>query len=545
MASSEGHGPRGRVHLVGAGPGDPGLLTARALELIARADTILYDRLIPATALEGASPAAELLFVGKQGGGESVPQEHTQRLLIDRALAGREVVRLKGGDPFVFGRGGEEALALREAGIEFTIVPGVTAGVAAPACAGIPVTHRGLATGVAFVTGHTQAGVDGDAQELAPDVDFEALARFPGTLVFYMSVRALGSIAASLLRAGRDGDEPAALVERGTLPDQRVIAATLASLAEVAERERVKAPTIAVIGQVAALADRIAWRPRGPLAGTSVAVTRARARASELARRLQALGASVVQAPSIRTLARPSEPIDPTPYDLVCLTSPVGVELLFERLDDGRHPRGDARALARTRVAAIGPGTARALAERGILADVVPERYVAEALVEALAGVEVGRALVGAAAGAREVLPDALRARGAQVEVVALYDTVAEPLTPAAREQARRADYVTFTSASAVRFFLQALASGEGEAPETTAQGGEAGSGPSASDTQRRLGAGALSEHTRAISIGPVTSAALREHGIEPHVEARRHDVDGLIDALLADAAERATDRDA
>jgi uroporphyrinogen III methyltransferase / synthase len=529
--------PRGRVHLVGAGPGDPGLLTARALELIARADTILYDRLIPATALDGARPEAELLFVGKQGGGESVAQEHTQQLLIERALAGREVVRLKGGDPFVFGRGGEEALALRAAGIDFTVVPGVTAGVAAPAYAGIPVTHRGLATGVAFVTGHTQAGVDGD-EGRAPDVDFQALARFPGTLVFYMGVRALGSIAAALVQAGRDGAEPAALVERGTLPDQRVIAATLASIAEVAEVERVRAPAIAVIGQVAELADRIAWQPRGELAGTSVAVTRARARTSELAQRLEALGASVVQAPSIRTVPRPGESIDPAGYDLVCLTSPAAVELLFERMDDGHHPPGDARALAQARVAAIGPGTARALAARGIVADFVPERYVAEALVDALADVEVGQALVARASEARDVLPDALRARGARVDVVALYDTVAEPLSAQAREQARRADYVTFTSASTVRFFLQALRVASRES--TAAGGGESGRGAGdGEDRWSASGDGALSPHTRVVSIGPVTSASLREHGIEPHVEAERHDIDGLVQALVDDWGRR------
>jgi uroporphyrinogen III methyltransferase/synthase len=505
--------PVGRVHLVGAGPGDPGLLTARALELIARADTILYDRLIPPAALDCARADAELLFVGKQGGGDSVPQEHTQQLMIERALAGSEVVRLKGGDPFVFGRGGEEALALREAGIDFTIVPGITAGVAALAFAGIPVTHRGLATGVALVTGHE----DPDKQE--SELDFDALARFPGTLVFYMGVRSLERIATALIAAGRPGSEPAAVVERGTLPSQRTITGTLASIADLAVREQVTAPAITVVGAVAGLAEQIAWLPESPLAGLSVAVTRARARSSALARRLEALGANVVQAPSIRTVPLPAEPIDPTPYDLVCLTSPVGVELLFERLNDGRHPRGDARSLAGARIAAIGPGTARALAEHGVLADVLPERFVAESLVDALADVEVGRALIARASEARDVLPDALRARGAQVDVVALYETVAEPLSAPVREQARQADYATFTSSSTVRFFLQALRGSDHEASTE--------------------GADELSPHTRVVSIGPVTSATLREHGIEPQVEAERHDIDGLVQALVADAARR------
>jgi uroporphyrinogen III methyltransferase / synthase len=557
-AAEDAGGERGRVHLVGAGPGDPGLLTARALELIARADTILYDRLIPPSALDGARADAELLFVGKMPhhpGGEAVPQERTQQLMIERALAGREVVRLKGGDPFVFGRGGEEALALRAAGIEFTVVPGVTAGVAALAYAGIPVTHRGLATGVALMTGHTQedapdgggaAGEDPDRDETR--LDFDALAAFPGTLVFYMGVRALGRIADSLMRAGRDGSEPVALVERGTLPDQRTLRATLATLAATAEREQVCAPAITVIGPVAALAEQIQWREPVPLAGVSVAVTRARARASELARRLESLGASIVQAPSIRTVPRPAEPIDPSAYDLVCLTSPVGVELLFERLHDGRHPRGDARALARARVATIGPGTARALAEHGIVADFVPERYVTESLVQALTGLDVRRALVARAGEARDVLPDALRARGAQVDVVALYDTVAEPLSANAREAARGADYITFTSSSTVRFFLQALAEDEAGSERRAGQEGPEGEEESlereegGEEKEKRRyedagGRGGLAPHTRVVSIGPVTSATLREYGIEPDLEAERHDIDGLVQALLADAA--------
>jgi uroporphyrinogen III methyltransferase/synthase len=507
----------GRVHLVGAGPGDPGLLTARALELIASADTILYDRLIPAQALDGARPDAELLFVGKQGGGDSVPQERTTALMIERARQGREVVRLKGGDPFVFGRGGEEALALRRAGIEFGVVPGVTAGVAAAAYAGIPVTHRGISTAVALVTGHTREGTphDGgkgreDPETPEPELDWDALAAFPGTLVFYMGVSQLERIADALIEAGRPAGEAAALVERGTLPDQRSVTGTLATIAELARNERVKAPAIAVVGPVAGLAESLEWRPLGPLTGRTVAVTRARAQTSELAQRLADLGASVVQAPTIRTRALPGPPLDPGPYDLICLTSPNGVELLFERLDDGTHPPGDARALAHARVAAIGPGTARALAEHGIVADVMPERFVAESLVEALSSIDVRRVLMARASEGRDVLPDALRARGAEVDVLALYETVAEPLSERALEQARTADYVTFTSSSTVHHFLEAAHGGG--APGTL-----------------------LSPATRIASIGPVTSATLREHGLEPHVEARRHDIDGLVEALLAD----------
>jgi uroporphyrinogen III methyltransferase / synthase len=502
----------GHVYLVGAGPGDPGLLTARALELIAAADVILYDRLIPSAALDGARAEAEVLFVGKEGGGPSVPQEQTEALILDRARSGRTVVRLKGGDPFVFGRGGEEALALRKAGIPFEIVPGVTSGVAASAYAGIPVTHRGLATAVALVTGHTR-------EEGPPEsaLDWPALAAFPGTLVFYMGVRQLPQIAASLIAAGRPAAEPVAIVERGTLPDQRTVTGTLQSIAEVAQREKVRAPAITVVGPVAELAGQLEWREdrdRCPLRGRTVAVTRARAQSSGLARRLQELGASVVQAPTIRTQPLPGPAPELASYDLVCFTSPNAVEALFARLaaagEDLPASDRDARAFAGVRLAAIGPGTARALAEHGLVADIVPERSVAESLLQALADVPVERALVARAKEARDVLPDALRARGAEVDVLALYETVAEPLPPRALEQARGADYITFTSSSTVRFFLDAAG-----------------------------GAGGLSPETRIVSIGPVTSETLREHGLAPHVEAEDHDVDGVVRALLKDAASK------
>ncbi len=493
----------GRVYLVGAGPGDPGLLTARALELIATADTILYDRLIPTSALDGARTDAELLFVGKQGGGESIPQEQTEELLVARARAGRAVVRLKGGDPFVFGRGGEEALRLRAACIPYEIVPGVTAGVAAAAYAGIPVTHRGLSIGVALVTGHEAPDKDTETS-----LDWPALAAFPGTLVFYMGVRALPSIARSLIDAGRSPEEPVAIVERGTLPDQRTVTGTLATISEIARAEDVRAPSITLVGPVAALAQELSWLPPAPLAGLTVAVTRARASASGLARQLESLGARVVQAPAIRTVPLPGPAPDLASYDLVCLTSPVGVDALFERLRTGGL---DARAFAGVRVAAIGPGTAEALATYGIVADVIPERAVAEGLVEALSDLTppVHRALIARASEGREVLPEALREQGAEVDVLALYETRAEDAPAQLLQEALAADYLTFTSASTVRFLLRAL--GEQR--------------PSAA--------------TRIASIGPITSGALREHGLEPHVEASPHDIDGLVQALLTDAASR------
>ncbi len=482
-------GARMTAYLVGAGPGDPGLLTARALELIAAADVILHDRLIPGEALAGARPGAEVIDVGKVGGGEQVPQEETTRLLVEHARAGRTVVRLKGGDPFVFGRGGEEAQALRAAGCEYEIVPGVTAGVAAPAYAGIPVTQRGLASAVAFVTGHE------DPSKPETAVDWAALAAFPGTLVFYMGVRQLPRIAEQLAAHGRDPGQPAAIVERGTLPEQRVLRTTLAALGE----QDARAPAVTVVGPVAALADELAWLGRGPLAGQAIAVTRARAQASGLAARLRALGARVVEAPAIRIEPLDLELPDPRGYDLLVLTSPNGVEQLFARVRD-------ARALAGPTIAVIGPGTAAALRARGVEPDVVPRRAVGEGLAEALAGRAFARALVARAQDARDLVPDALRAAGTEVDDVALYRTVAEPLDDDARAAALRADWATFTSASSVRFFHEAAGTLDGP---------------------------------RLASIGPVTSAALRELGREPDLEASDHTPDGLIAALVEAAGRR------
>ena len=495
----------GVVYLVGAGPGDPGLMTARSLELIASADSILHDRLIPDTALAGARDDAEVLYVGKEPGDASVPQERIHDELVDRARRGLAVVRLKGGDPFVFGRGGEEAEALHAAGVPFEVVPGVTAGVAAPAYAGIPVTHRDDASAVAFVTGHEDPAKDETA------LDWQGLARFPGTLVLYMGVKNLPDIAARLADAGRDPAEPAAAVERGTLPGQRQVVATLATLADAVAEAGLRPPSILIFGPVAARHDAIGWLERRPLHGKRVVVTRARAQASGLAATLGALGAEVVQLPVIRIEPRieAAEVRDAVEalhtYALVCLTSPNGARLLFDAMAAGGR---DARALAQAQVAAIGPGTAAALCERGVIADVVPERSVAEALAEALAEVPVeGKpVLVARAAEARDVLPDALRERGAEVDVVALYATLRDDPDPAAVEAAMAADYATFTSSSTVRNFLEVTS-------------------------------GRMPEGARIVSIGPVTSAALREAGATVDVEAERHDPGGLVEALLADVA--------
>ncbi len=512
---------RGLVYLVGAGPGDPGLMTARSLELIDTADAIYYDRLIPPGALDGAREDAELVYVGKAPGKPSVPQGEIGERLIAAAREGKSVVRLKGGDPFVFGRGGEEGEALHEAGVEFEIVPGITAGVAASAYAGIPVTHRDDASAVAFVTGHE----DPDKDESA--LDWEALARFPGTLVFYMGVKRLADNAAALIAAGRDANEPAAAIERGTMDGQRTVVATLGALAETVEREGIGAPALIVIGPVVERRQELAWLERRPLHGRRVVVTRARAQASGLATTLRGLGAEVVELPAIRIEPRiESDEVQGAverigDYALICVTSSNGAHLLFKAL---RAAGLDARALSGpekqqvrrvgtvaktgTAVAAIGPGTARALAKHGVAADIVPERFVAESLVEALAEVEVSgkRVLLARAADARDVIPEHLTGRGAEVDVVALYETVREEPSPEAVEAAQSADYVTFTSSSTVRNLTDALGD-------------------------------RFPKEARIVSIGPVTSEAVQDAGLEVHVEAERHDVEGLVAALLTDAA--------
>jgi uroporphyrinogen III methyltransferase/synthase len=488
----------GRVILVGAGPGDPGLMTVRALQVIAQADVILYDKLIPPTALDGARPDALLLDVGKIGGGEQVPQDETHRLLLTHAQEGKVVARVKGGDPFVFGRGGEEAQLCREHGIAFEVVPGVTAGIAGPAYAGIPVTQRNMAAAVAFVTGHE------NPEKPETQIDWPALAAFPGTLVFYMGVRALPRITEQLMLGGRPADEPVAIVERGTLPDQRTVSGTLQTIAELAAAAAVKAPSVTVVGPVAALGEELAWLGRGPLGDTTVVVTRPKAQASGLAGTLRDLGARVVEAAVI--VPEPLEFSIPElgDVDLLVFSSPNGVKAFFAEL---RATFRDVRSLYGIAVAVIGPGTADAVRANGIEPDLIPSRAVGESLADLVSGFEVRHAMIVRARGGRDVVRQALLDGGTPViDLIEPYETVAEPLDPRTRERALEADWATFTSASSVRFFVEAVGGSE------------------------IIGASDL----RLASIGPITSEALRAHGLEPDVEAAEHTPAGLVDALVA-----------
>ena len=497
----------GIVYLVGAGPGDPGLLTVRARELLATCDAIAADALanpaIVAAARED-NPRAELHDVGKRGGsGESARQEAINDLLVRLGRQGKRVVRLKGGDPLVFGRGSEEAQALAEAGVAFEIVPGVTAGVAAAAYAGIPVTHRGTATAVTFVTGHE------DPAKGEQQTDWASLARAGGTIVLYMGVKTLPRIAAALTAGGMSADTPAAAVQWGTYAHQRTVTATVSTLTEAIRREGLEAPVITVIGPVVSLRETIAWFDNRPLFGKRIVVTRARSQAASLSERLTAAGAQVIEMPATQI-----EPMDAaviegaitqlSQYGWIVFTSQNAVRIFWDAL---RGQSLDARALASVKIAAVGPSTASALFDRGLAVDVAPDRFVAEALLDALRDrrdVRGTRVLYAAAEGAREVLQEGLEELGAVVDRIELYRSVrdgegAEKLRALLLDA--EADLVTFTSASSVNAFVEAV--------------------------------GTDAAHCApAACIGPITLAAAAAHGIDVVVEARESTIAGLVDAI-------------
>jgi uroporphyrinogen III methyltransferase / synthase len=491
------------VHLVGAGPGDPGLLTVRALELLRVADVVIYDRLSQESLLDLA-PAAERIDVGKAPGHVRLTQSEINDLLIERGRRGETVVRLKGGDPFVFARGGEEAAALAGAGVPFEVVPGITSAIAVPAYAGIPVTLRHSSTSVTIVTGHEEPGTEG-MEGAEGTVDWDAVARVGGTIVVLMGVARIGRIAAELMAAGRSPDTPVAAVQWGTRPEQRTVRATLSTIADQA----LGTPSTIVIGEVAA--SDLAWFENRPLFGRRVVVTRAREQAGELVMRVQAQGAATVEVPAIEirdaadggaALAAAVDRLGD--YDWVVLTSPNGARRLLAAVRDrGR----DARALAGARLAAIGPGTAEALAGANLAVDLVPPRFVAESLLDALPAPSAsgGRLLLVRAAVARDVLPEGLRGKGWDVDVVEAYRTEQAPLAEEQAAAVAAADIVTFTSSSTVDNFLAAM--GDRPLPLVVA------------------------------AIGPITAATAREHGLAVDVEAEVHTIDGLVEALVAWAA--------
>jgi uroporphyrinogen III methyltransferase/synthase len=499
----------GKIFLVGAGPGDPGLLTVRGRQLIDSADAVVYDALanmalLPARARETGRP--ELYYVGKRGGEKnSVSQEEINELLVRLAREGKRVVRLKGGDPFVFGRGSEEAQALNDSSVAFEVVPGITSGIAAPAYAGIPVTHRGLSTSVTFVTGHE------DPSKPHSQTNWSALAKSGGTIVLYMGTKTLKTITSTLIRDGMPGEIPAAAIQWGTHPKQRTVVATLESIAERAEKERLTAPVIIVIGWPVVLRDELNWFETRPLFGKRIVVTRATQQASALSDKLRELGADVVEMPATQIARLDLQPLREAihrlaTFDWLIFSSQNAVAIFWDQLlGEGR----DARALAGVKIAAVGPATAGALLERGITVDIMPDRFVAEGLLDALRArddVARSKVLYVTAEGARDVLPRGLRELNADVSVIEAYRSItdgdgADRL--AKQLESDKIDLVTFTSGSAVRGFVDAVGSD-------------------------------LAQKVAAASMGEQTSAALRDAGIEVKAEAEESTLDGLVAAVLS-----------
>lgn len=493
----------GKCFLVGAGPGDPGLVTLRAKELVEQADVIVYDALVNPEILGWAGAGAEIIFAGKRAGEKTFSQEQINALLVEKSRGGKNVIRLKGGDPFVFGRGAEEAEALVAAGVDFEIVPGITSAIAAPAYAGIPVTHRGQNSHVTFFTGHE------DPSKSESAIDFSVLAKLGGTQVMLMGMERLGAITKEMLAHGTRRNLPVALVRLGTSGQQRTIVGTLENIAERASAADFEAPVVAIFGDVVSLRQNLNWFEKRPLFGKRIVVTRTRKQAGALSSQLRLLGADVVELPTIRieppsNLREFGELVqDAHSYDWIVFTSPNGVDAFFDmffKLYD------DAREIGGAKIAAIGPATAQRISRFHLHVDLQPAEFVAEEVVkefEKLGGIENLRILIARAEKARDLLPKTLSGMGAIVDEVFVYQTVPETrdITGARNRLSREgADLITFTSSSTVDNFL---------------------------DLKLPWPAG-----MKVASIGPITSATARERGLKVDVEAKRHDIVGLIEAI-------------
>jgi uroporphyrinogen III methyltransferase/synthase len=502
---------KGTVYLVGAGPGDAGLLTVRGAELLGRADVVVYDALVNPELLRLAKPGAEIIFGGKRGGQHLISQEQLNELLIGRARSGKVVVRLKGGDPYVFGRGGEEAEQLADADLPFEVVPGVSSFVAVPNYAGIPLTHRDCCSKLTLITGHQNPASDESR------IDWEQVAKTPGTQVIMMGTDRIGHIAGKLVCYGMPAHTPIAVIRWGTTGRQESIEGTLGTIAEVVSKSGIRPPTVAVIGEVVKLRPKLNWYERRPLFKRRIVVTRAREQAGQLGARLRDLGAEVLEIPVIR-IEPPGERqgivdalLELNSYDWLVFTSANGVTKFFEYFFKQFH---DMRDLGGARIAAVGPGTANKLKELHLQVDLMPDEAVAASIAEAFTefeSIENLKICLLRAEVANPELPKALEALGAIVDDVACYRTVAEtddPAGTASRVAQDGAEWVTFTSGSTVehfhaRFDLPALL--------------------------KRF------ERMKVASIGPETSRVLAKIGIEPTVEAAEHTIDGLVEALAAE----------
>jgi uroporphyrinogen III methyltransferase/synthase len=488
-----------KVYLVGAGPGDPDLITCKGRRLLAAADSILYDHLANDALLDLAPPAAERLYVGKKKSAYAYTQEEICGMLIDRARRGLTVVRLKGGDPFIFGRGGEEAEALADAGVPFEIVPGVTTPLGIAAYTGVPLTHREHTSVVTFVTGHAVSEIDWDKVGAAE------------TLVIFMGLTTFGQIAREIIARGRSPETPAMAVRWATRPDQQTVVGTLESLPRLIVKSGLKPPATIIVGEVVRLREKLDWFERLPLFGQRIVITRAQEQSGSLTSRLRTLGADAVELPAIAICpvgdyaALDTAIANLRAYDWLIFTSANGVRFFLERLDRSSY---DLRSL-RGRIAAIGPATKAALEDLHLKVDRMGEEFVAESLLESLADDDLHgrRILLPRAEIARDTLPAGLRARGAEVDVVAAYSTGMPGNLAAQADELlagpHKPDWITFTSSSTVQNLVAAI------------------------------GAAALAG-IRVASIGPVTSATARALGIEVTVEASRFDENGLIDAILS-----------
>ena len=504
---------KGMVYLVGAGPGDEGLLTRRGAEVLARADVVVYDALVQPGLLALAPSTAERIYGGKRAAAHAIPQEDLNQLLVEKSKAGQTVVRLKGGDPYLFGRGGEEAVELAEAGVPFEVVPGVSSLTAALNYAGIPLTHRDHCSGFTVVTGHE------DPTKPEAAIDYGALANAPGTLVILMGVERLREISRLLVGAGKNPETPAAMVQWGTTGRQRSVDATLTTLADAAEKVGVSSPAIIVIGDVVRERSRLNWFENRPLHGRRIVVTRTRSQASELGRRLRDLGADVMEIPTLRM--EPPQALQPlvecivgiTEYNWLVFTSPHGVSTFFDTFFKA-YP--DIRSLGNLRIAAVGPATSAKLAELHLQIDAMPEQFVAAKIADAIAKVESIenlRFLVIRPEGDASELARMIEDRGGIVDEVASYRTLAETADlngSAARFLEEGADWITFASGSAVQHFHERFDL------------------PSALRKDSKI---------QTVSIGPETSKALQSLGLKPTAEAKVHTIDGLVETLVRQAS--------
>jgi uroporphyrinogen III methyltransferase/synthase len=502
--------PNGMVYLVGAGPGDTGLLTLRGAELLRRADVVVYDALVNVELLQLAPKSAEVVYGGKRAKEKAISQSDLNELLISKAKAGKTVVRLKGGDPYVFGRGAEEAEQLADAGVRFEVVPGVSSFVAVPNYAGVPLTHRGFASKITLITGHE------DPAKEASSIDWEQVAKTPGTKVIMMGTDRIGEIAKTLVAHGMDAATPIAMVRWGTTGQQHSIEGTLATISQVAAKEKIGPPTVAVIGDVVKLRSKLNWFEQRPLFGQRIVVTRTREQAGTLASKLHDLGAEVLEVPTIKLEAptKREDLIDAllelNSYDWLIFTSPNGVTTFFEYFFRQFH---DMRDIGGARIAAVGPATANKLKELHLQVDLMPDEALATNIAEAFSEFETIENLkicLLRAEVANPELPNALEALGAIVDDVACYKTVpeTEDISGAgARLLESGADWITFTSGSTVEQFHARF-----NLPEL----------------MKKFPTMNLA------SIGPETSKALAELKLNPTVEAKEHTIDGLVEGILA-----------